>query len=151
MTIYGHFKSRQDLIEVVVRRVLAAANDALGEVDLTGDAAGALSRLVDATSEVTARSGSLLVAAEKALPATMGPRGAFGRPAKRGCTTSSPALSRAGESVTISRPTGWSRRSTPSLHAAANEIAAGRLDGDRAAGVITATMLGAGATPAAAA
>ncbi len=71
VTIYGHFKSRQDLIEVVVRRVLAAANDALGEVDLTGDAAGALSRLVDATWEVTARSGSLLVAAEKALPATM--------------------------------------------------------------------------------
>lgn len=40
-------------------------------MDLNGDAAGALSRLVEATWGVTVRSGSLLVAAEKALPATI--------------------------------------------------------------------------------
>ena len=46
-------------------------------------------------------------------------------------------------------PTDWLVASFHAiLHAAANEIAAGRIEADRAAGVITATMLGAyGATP----
>jgi hypothetical protein len=49
--------------------MLAVANAALDEVDLSGDAAGALERLVHATWWLILRSGSLLVAAEKALPA----------------------------------------------------------------------------------
>ena len=44
---------------------------ALDEVDLSGDAAAALERLVDATWRLILRSGSLLVAAEKALPAAI--------------------------------------------------------------------------------
>ena len=40
----------------------------LADVDLTGDAADALARLVKASWKVTIRSGSLVVAAEKALP-----------------------------------------------------------------------------------
>ena len=51
--------------------MLAVANAALDELDLSGDPAGALERLVDATWRLILRSGSLLVAAEKALPAAI--------------------------------------------------------------------------------
>ena len=71
VTIYGHFASRQVLVEAVVRRVLAAADTALNEVDLSGDPVAALERLVKATWRVTLRSGSVIVAADKALPATV--------------------------------------------------------------------------------
>jgi TetR/AcrR family transcriptional regulator, mexCD-oprJ operon repressor len=69
VTSYGHFASRQVLIEAVGRRVLDVGNAALDEVDLSGDAAAALERLVDATWRLILRSGSLLVAAERALAA----------------------------------------------------------------------------------
>jgi AcrR family transcriptional regulator len=68
ITIYGHFKTRAELVEVVARRVLADANTLLEGVDLRGDPGSALARLVQASWEVTARSGSLLIAAERALP-----------------------------------------------------------------------------------
>jgi TetR/AcrR family transcriptional regulator, mexCD-oprJ operon repressor len=55
----------------VVRRVLGVGNAALDEVDLSGDAAAALERLVDATWRLILRSGTLLVGAEKALPAAI--------------------------------------------------------------------------------
>jgi TetR/AcrR family transcriptional regulator, mexCD-oprJ operon repressor len=53
----------------VGRRVLNVGNAALDEVDLSGDAAASLERLVDATWRLILRSGSLLAAAEKALAA----------------------------------------------------------------------------------
>ena len=67
ITIYGHFKKRAELVEVVARRVLTDANTLLRGVDLRGGPAPALARLVQASWEVTARSGSLVVAAERAL------------------------------------------------------------------------------------
>jgi hypothetical protein len=48
---------------------LGLGNVALDELDLSADAAAALERLVDPTWRLILRSGSLLVAAEKALPA----------------------------------------------------------------------------------
>jgi TetR/AcrR family transcriptional regulator, mexCD-oprJ operon repressor len=147
VTIYGHFKSRRDLIEVVVRRALDAANEALNEVDLTGDAAGALSRLVEATWGLTVRSGSLLVAAEKALPATI-VREAHAGGLEERVRDFVAGAQKTGE-FRADLPTDWLVAAFHAiLHAAANEIEAGRLDVDRAASVITATMLGAyGATP----
>ena len=84
VTIYGHFKSRQDLIEVVVRRVLAAANDALGEVDLTGDAAGALrpSRRRDVGGHGPVRKPP--GRGREGTAHDHGTRGAFGRPGSAG-------------------------------------------------------------------
>lgn len=141
VTIYGHFRSRQELIEVVVQRVLHAANEALSDVDLTGDAAGALSRLVEATWKVTVRSGSLLVAAEKALPPEVVRKAHAGGLEER-----------VRDFVAGAQQTGEFRGDLPTdwlvaafhaiLHAAANEIEAGRLDVDRASSVIAATLLG---------
>jgi TetR/AcrR family transcriptional regulator, mexCD-oprJ operon repressor len=68
VTVYGHFRSRQVLVEAVAERVLARVHAELEAVDLSGDPFEALDRLVGATWTLTCRSGSLLVATERALP-----------------------------------------------------------------------------------
>lgn len=68
VTVYGHFQSRAVLVEAITRRAVAAANEAVAEVDLTGDRAAALGRLVDTLWGVTSRASFLVVAAERTLP-----------------------------------------------------------------------------------
>jgi TetR/AcrR family transcriptional regulator, mexCD-oprJ operon repressor len=147
VTIYGHFASRQVLVEAVVRRVLAAADAALDEVDLSGDAAVALARLVDATWRVTLRSGSLLVAAEKALPATVVRQAHAGGLEER--VRSFFTAAQASGAFRSDLSADWLMATFHAiLHAAANEIDAGRLDPDQASSTITSTMLAAlGASP----
>src|SRR5262245_63322343 len=53
ITLYGHFRSRAALIDAVTTRALAAFDDAMGSVDLTGDPRDALMRLIDATWRLT--------------------------------------------------------------------------------------------------
>lgn len=140
VTIYGHFASRQVLVEAVVRRVLAAADAALDEVDLSGDAAAALERLVDATWRVTMRSGSLLVAAEKALPATVVRQAHAGglEERVRGFFTTAQASGAFRSDLSAD----WLMAIFHAIvHVAANEIDAGRLDPDQASSTITSTML----------
>lgn len=140
VTLYGHFNSRRDLVEVVVRRVLNAADAALDAVDLSGDASEALARLIEATWAQTVRSGSLLIAAEKALPPDVVRDAHSGGLEERVRTFIAGAQQR-GE-FRADLPTEWLVATFHAiLHAAANEIEAGRLDADRAADVITATML----------
>jgi TetR/AcrR family transcriptional regulator, mexCD-oprJ operon repressor len=140
VTIYGHFASRQVLVEAVVHRVLAAANAALDEVDLTGGPPASLQRLVDATWRLILRSGSLLVAAEQALPA------ATVRKAHAGGLED-----RVRNFITAAQDSGAFRSDLSAdwlmatfaaiVHTAANEIDAGNLDPDQASNTITSTML----------
>jgi TetR/AcrR family transcriptional regulator, mexCD-oprJ operon repressor len=140
VTIYGHFSSRRALIEAVVHRVLEAANAALNEVDLSGDPGRAFERLVDATWQVTLRSGNLIIAADKALPVTTV------RQAHSG------GLEERVRNLLIAGQRSGAFRSDLSadwlmatfhavLHAAANEIDAGRLERADASRIITSTML----------
>lgn len=146
VTIYGHFKTRADLIEVVARRVLERANRVLTDVDLTGDVSDALARLVDASWMVTIRSGSLVVAAEKALPAHI-VREVHAGDLEDRVREFIAAGQRAG-AFRSDLSTGWLVATFhATLHAAATEIDAGRLDADDAAAVITATLLGAFRAP----
>src|SRR5829696_819748 len=140
VTIYGHFASRQVLVEAVVRRVLDVANTALNEVDLSGDPVAAFERLVKASWQVTLRSGSVIVAADKALPATTVRQAHAGGLEER-----------VQNLITDGQRSGAFRSDLSAdwliatfhavLHAAAEEIDAGRLDSAEAAGVITNTML----------
>jgi AcrR family transcriptional regulator len=140
VTVYGHFKTRQVLVEAVVRRVLAATNNALEAVDLSGEAAPALKRLVEATWQLTLRSGSLLVAAEKALPAS----------AVRQAHTGG-LENRVRDFIAAAQKTGEFRSDLSAdwliatfhavIHAAANEIDAGRLNPKEAPGIIASTLL----------
>jgi AcrR family transcriptional regulator len=142
VTIYGHFQSRRVLVEAVVRRALAAADAALDGVDLTGDAASALERLVEATWLVTTRTGSLLVAADKALPATTVREAHAGGLEKRVHDFIASAQKDGEFRADLSAD--WLMATFHAvLHAAVHEIDAGRLDPGTAPKVITSTMLGA--------
>jgi TetR/AcrR family transcriptional regulator, mexCD-oprJ operon repressor len=142
VTIYGHFSSRQALIEAVVYRVLNAANAALNEVDLSGDPGKAFERLVDATWQLTMRSGSLIIAADKALPVTTVRQAHAGGLEER-----------VRDFFIVGQRSGAFRSDLSAdwlvatfhavLHAAANEIDAGRLDPENASKIITSTMLAA--------
>jgi AcrR family transcriptional regulator len=146
VTIYGHFRTRAELVEVVARRVLEAADTVLGDIDLTGDATRALARLVEASWEVTVRSGSLLIAAEKALSPQVVRDAHAGELEDRVRNFLAGAQRAGGFRSDLS--TDWLVATFhATLHAAANEIAAGRLAGDEAAHVITATLLGAYRAP----
>jgi TetR/AcrR family transcriptional regulator, mexCD-oprJ operon repressor len=140
VTIYGHFSSRGALIEAVVHRVLEAANAALNEVDLSGDPGRAFERLVDATWQVTLRSGNLIIAADKALRVTTVRQAHSG-----GLEERVRNLLIAGQRSRAFRSdlsADWLMATFHALlHAAANEIDAGRLEQADASRIITSTML----------
>jgi len=141
VTIYGHFSSRQVLIEAVVHRVLNAVNSALNEVDLSGDPGEAFERLVNATWQLTMRSGGLIVAADKALPAST-VREAHARGLEERVRKLFDAGKRSG-AFQSDLPTDWLVATFHAvLHAAATEIDAGRLEPPAAPQLITNTMLG---------
>jgi TetR/AcrR family transcriptional repressor of mexCD-oprJ operon len=141
VTIYGHFKTRAELIELVTRRVLDDANQVLSEVDLTGNAADALARLVAASWRVTVRSGSLVVAAEKALPPNVVRAAHAGELEDR--VHDLLANGQRSGAFRSDLSTGWLVAVFhATIHAAAHEIDAGRLPAEEAADVITKTLLG---------
>jgi TetR/AcrR family transcriptional repressor of mexCD-oprJ operon len=140
VTIYGHFPSRGALIEAVVHRVLGAANAALNEVDLSGDPGEAFERLVDATWQVTLRSGNLIIAADKALPVTTVRQAHTGGLEER--VRSLLAAGQRSGAFRSDLSADWLIATFHAvLHAAANEIDAGRLERADASGIITSTML----------
>jgi TetR/AcrR family transcriptional repressor of mexCD-oprJ operon len=127
VTIYGHFKSRAVLIEAITRRALATANEAVAGLDLAGDRNAALTRLVDTLWQVTARSSFLVIAAERALPASVLAEAHQG-PLQQRVET----FIRDGQASGAFRadlPVGWLIAAFHSLlHAAVTETYAGRLD-----------------------
>jgi AcrR family transcriptional regulator len=141
VTVYGHFKSRAQLVEQVAGQAIDVANAALRDVDLGGDPVIALSRLVATTWDVTARSGRLLVAAERALPPEVVRKLHGGE-----------LEDRVRDFIANGQAAGAFRRDMDIewlvamfhavVHTAATEVDRGRLDGDQAASVITATLLG---------
>lgn len=68
MTVYGHFKSRADLIEAAMADALLAGDQMISGVDLGGDAREAMTRLLTSNWALVAESGALLAAAENTLP-----------------------------------------------------------------------------------
>lgn len=69
MTLYGHFRTRAELVEAALVDALRAGEEALSAVDLTGDARDALTRLLESTWSLVAESAALSTAAQEALPA----------------------------------------------------------------------------------
>ena len=145
VTLYGHFPSRADLVEAALAHALALGHTVLDPVDLEGDAAGALTRLVDASWRLVATSRGLLMAAEKEL--TPG----------RIRDMHIDHAARAERLITRGQAEGSFRSDLPAswlvavlqqvIHGAADEITAGRLEEADAARYITATVLGAFAPP----
>jgi TetR/AcrR family transcriptional regulator, mexCD-oprJ operon repressor len=142
VTIYGHFKTRAELVELVARRVLADADAILSRVDLRGDPGQALARLVTASWEVTARSGSLVVAAEKALPPQVVRDLHAGKLEDRVRRFVAGAQRKRAFRSDLS--TDWLvALFHATLHTAVTEVHAGRLENNQVGAVITATLLAA--------
>ncbi|MEV3984486.1 helix-turn-helix domain-containing protein [Nonomuraea sp. NPDC049758] len=135
MTLYGHFRTRADLIEAALVEALRDGDELLASVDLTGDAREAMGRLLASSWELVAESAALLAAAEGVLPAGR-VRDLHAEPAQRMAD-----LVHRGQDQGVFRtdlPAAWLVSLTHYiLHGAANEVRQGRLARDDAADTVT--------------
>ncbi len=139
VTLYGHFPGRAELVDAAFARAVEDGHAALDAVDITGEPRQALARLIDSSWILVNRSRALLLAAQAALPPGRirelhaGPMERVQRLVERG---------RDEGVFRTDLPTSWLVGVMHSvMHNAADEINAGRLTPDRAAGYITATVL----------
>ena len=146
VTLYGHFPSRAELVDAVFARTLQQADEALAAVDTTGDPRDALTALIASSWRIVAQFRALLVAAGRELPA------------ERIRVHHDQTLRHVRTLIARGRRDGVFRDDLPdswlvavfysTLHSAAAEITAGRLAGDDAPRMITATLLSAYTPPA---
>jgi len=138
MTLYGHFRTRADLVEAVMVDALRDGDEALSAVDLTGNAQDALDRLLDSSWSVMAESTALLTAAQGTLPAER-IRQLHAAPAQR-----VEQLIRRGRdegSFRTDMPITWLVNAVQYLlHGAAEETRAERMRTEEASRLITATV-----------
>jgi TetR/AcrR family transcriptional regulator, mexCD-oprJ operon repressor len=146
VTVYGHFPNRADLVDAALRRAVEEGHAGLDAVDLEGDPREALARLIDSSWQLVSQSRLLLIAAQDVLPPGRirelhaGPVERIERLVERG---------RDEGVFRVDLPTSWLVGVMHSvMHGAADEINAGRLTQDKAAGYIGATLLAAFAPPA---
>jgi AcrR family transcriptional regulator len=142
VTLYSHFPSRQALTDAISK-----ANTALDAIAIDhGPAAEALARLAGSSWRIIDQHRGLLAAAQRDLP-----------PA-RVRDHHDQAMTRVERLIARGQDQGDFRTDLPRswlvatfyslMHGAAEEVDAGRLDPDQAAGVLTATILAALAAPA---
>jgi TetR/AcrR family transcriptional regulator, mexCD-oprJ operon repressor len=146
ITLYGHFSTRAELVDAVLTRTIEQADAILDATDIGGDPADALARLVAASWQIVHRFSNILLAAHRELPA------------ERIRGVHDPILRRVQSLLDRGQQAGTFRRDLPRqwlittafslMHAAAEDAAAGRINGDDAAGLITATLLSAFTPPA---
>jgi AcrR family transcriptional regulator len=145
MTLYGHFKTRAELLSAVLTRVIADARDTLDAVDVSGDPRDALARLVGSSWLVVDRLRLVLAAAQRELPA------------ERILQAHERVLDRVQSLIERGRDAGAFRADLPLpwlvslamnvMHAAATEVTAGRLTADQAPSVVAGTLLAALTAP----
>jgi len=145
ITLYGHFKTRADLVDAVLARTVERADAILDATDTSGDPAQALARLVASSWQIVHQFRNILLAAQRELPAER-IRGVHDRILRR----IQSLITRGQQAGTFRRdlPQQWLITTAYSLmHAAAEDTTAGRLDPGDAARLITATLLAAFAPP----
>ena len=145
ITLYGHFKTRAELVNAVLARTIERADIILGATDTAGDPAEALARLVASSWQIVHQFRNILLAAQRELPA------------ERIRGVHDPILRRVQDLIGRGQRAGTFRSDLPEqwlittafslMHAAAEDTAAGRAKTDDAAGLITATLLAAFTPP----
>jgi TetR/AcrR family transcriptional repressor of mexCD-oprJ operon len=68
VTVYGHFPSREVLIEATLARLLERGEAVLGGLDLSGDPRQALRTLIESSWRLSADASAVLEAAQAVLP-----------------------------------------------------------------------------------
>ena len=138
ITLYGHFKTRADLVDAVLVRTVERAHAILDATDTSGDPGDALARLVASSWQIVHQFRNILLAAQRELPAER-IRGVHDLVLRR-----VQALIEAGQRAgTFRRDLSeqWLITTAYSLmHAAAEDVTAGRVEAADAAGLITATL-----------
>jgi AcrR family transcriptional regulator len=141
VTLYGHFPSRELLVEAALVRILADGDEVLEAVDLTGDPSRALRSLIESSWRLTAQASTILEAGQAILPPGR-IHDLHARPEQRVND-----LIRRGQAEGVFRtdlPAGWLASTMHHvMKGAAADIAAGRLDQDDAAHFISEVVLGA--------
>jgi TetR/AcrR family transcriptional regulator, mexCD-oprJ operon repressor len=145
ITLYGHFKTRAELVDAVMTRTISHADAILGATDTGGDPAEALARLVAASWQIVHQFRHILLAAQRELPA------------ERIRDVHDPILRRIRSLIGRGQRAGTFRTDLPEqwlittavslMHAAAEDTAAGRIEAGDAARLITATLLAAFTPP----
>ncbi len=145
ITLYGHFKTRAELVDAVLARTVQRADLILDATDTGGDPRDALARLVASSWQIVHQFRNILLAAQRELPA------------ERIRGVHDPILRRVQSLIGRGQRAGTFRTDLPRqwlittafslMHAAAEDDAAGRVNADDAAGLITATLLSAYAPP----
>jgi TetR/AcrR family transcriptional regulator, mexCD-oprJ operon repressor len=145
ITLYGHFKTRGDLVDAVLARTIEHAGTILDATETGGDPAEALTRLVAASWQIVHQFRNILLAAQRELPAG------------RIRDVHDPILRRVQSLIERGQRAGTFRRDLPRqwlittafslMHAAAEDTAAGRLEAGDAPRLITATLLAAFTPP----
>jgi TetR/AcrR family transcriptional repressor of mexCD-oprJ operon len=145
ITLYGHFKTRAELVDAVLARTIEHSNAILSATDTGGDPADALARLVAASWHLVHQFSNIMLAAHRELPA------------ERIRSVHDPILRRVQSLIERGQRAGTFRRDLPRqwlitttfslMHAAAQDAAAGRIKPGEAAGLITATLQAAFAPP----
>ena len=145
ITLYGHFKTRAELVDAVLARTVQRADLILDATDTGGDPRDALARLVASSWQIVHQFRNILLAAQRELPA------------ERIRGVHDPILRRVQSLIGRGQRAGTFRSDLPRqwlittafslMHAAAEDDAAGRVNADDAAGLITATLLSAYAPP----
>ncbi|NEA27831.1 TetR/AcrR family transcriptional regulator [Actinomadura bangladeshensis] len=138
MTLYGHFRNRKELVDAAMADAVRAGEEVLSDVDLTGPAQEALTRLLESSWSLVAESTAILAAAQGTLPAGR-IRELHAGPAQR-----VEDLIRRGQDEGVFRtdmPLTWLVNVVHYvLHGAAEENRAGRLQPEETAGVVIATI-----------
>ncbi|GAA1786745.1 TetR/AcrR family transcriptional regulator [Actinomadura chokoriensis] len=138
MTLYGHFRNRRELVDAAMADAVRAGEEVLSDVDLTGPAHEALTRLLESSWSLVAESTAILAAAQGTLPAGR-IRELHAGPAQR-----VEDLIRRGQDEGVFRtdmPLTWLVNVVHYvLHGAAEENHADRLKPEETAGVVIATI-----------
>jgi AcrR family transcriptional regulator len=139
MTLYGHFRTRAELVDAAIVEALRAGEETLSSLDLTGDPREAMRRLLTSSWSLVAESSALLIAAQESLPAGR-VRELHDEPARR-----VEELVRRGRAEGVFRPDlplAWLVSVIQYiLHGAVEETRRGRLAADEAADVVTRSIL----------
>lgn len=145
VTLYGHFSSREAVIEAALTRAMEEGDTVLEALDLTGDAGEALGSLIESSWLLTAQSAALLEAAREALPDGR-VQELHAKPARR-----IEDLLQRGRREGVFRtdqPISWMSGVLHHLmKGAATEVAAGRLDQATVGTLLRETVLSAYAVP----
>ena len=139
ITLYGHFKTRAELVDAVLIRTVEQADILLDAVDTTGDPRTALVRLTAASWQIVDRFRNLTVVALRELPP------------ERMHAVHDRIMRRIESIIENGRRSGDFRTDLPTpwlvavavnlMHLAATETAGGRVSGDEVPGLLSATLL----------